>query len=114
LGFKVRGEVDAALTHISMIRGEATIMLAPLGNDFGGAWPAAKVADGRPRSGGPILFYIEANDIEADFELAKSKGVTIVDPPGAKPWGQLEFTIADPDGILWALWKVPADASQKA
>ena len=105
LGFEIRGEVEDPPTHVSLTRGEASIMLAPIGNDFDGAWPAARVAAQRPASGGPVLFYVEAGDIEVDFQHARQQGAKIVDELGAKPWGQREFTVEDPDGILWAFWK---------
>jgi uncharacterized glyoxalase superfamily protein PhnB len=60
---------------------------------------------GRRGQGGAVSFYIEAGDLQAEYERATAAGATIVDPIGERPWGQSEFVLADPDGFWWAVWK---------
>jgi uncharacterized glyoxalase superfamily protein PhnB len=106
LGFEVRrAEPADSPTFASLVRGESSLMLSPH-NEAPEEWGMVLEAGKRRGDGGPVSFYIEAADIEAEYEKAKQAGAVIVDPLAAKPWGQREFTLADPDGFWWALWKV--------
>ncbi len=65
----------------------------------------ASVRRSRRGQGGAVSFYIEAGDLQAEYERATAAGATIVDPISERPWGQSEFVLADPDGFWWAVWK---------
>ena len=106
LGFEVRrAEPEAAPTFASLARGDSLLMLSPFGESFGD-WKVADVAEHRRGQLGPVSFYIEGGDLEADYQRVLDAGTNIVDPLAARAWGQREFTLADPDGFLWAIWKV--------
>lgn len=105
MGFEVRrAEPADAPTFASLARDESSIMLSPYDESFGD-WSMVAEAGKRRGAGGAISFYIEAGDIEAEYQKAKDCGAAIVDPLAARPWGQREFTLADPDGFWWAVWK---------
>jgi hypothetical protein len=42
-------------------------------------------------------------DVDAAYELAKAKGVTVVAPPVNEPWGVRECRIMHPDGHVFRL-----------
>ena len=106
LGFEVRrAEPEVAPTFASLQRADSSLMLSPFGETFGN-WKVADVAEQRRGQLGPVSFYIEGADLEADYQRVLDAGATVVDPLAARPWGQREFTVADPDGFLWAIWKV--------
>lgn len=50
---------------------------------------------------------IEATDLEELNEKLIAQGLTIIDPLADRPWGQSEFTVADPDGNWLTFWKSP-------
>lgn len=90
--------------YASLDRGEVHIMLTPLGESFGG-WPLAAAAQReRAGQGGATTLYIEGHDLEAELERAIQHGATLIDPIADRPWGQREFSIADPDGFWWSVW----------
>ena len=106
LGFTVRrAEPAGAPTFASLEHPSASLMLSPYDELFGG-WPTAIEAGKRRGQGGAVSFYIEGGDIQADYDRVVAAGATVVDPLGPRPWGQVEFTIADPDGFWWGVWKV--------
>ena len=49
--------------------------------------------------------YIEAPDLDAYYERLKADGIEIVDPIADRPWGQREFTVADPQGNWLSFWR---------
>ncbi len=104
LGFVVqRAHPAESPTFAAMTRGEASIMLSPYDESFDG-WLMVAEAEKRRGLGGPVVFYIEAGDIEAEFALASAAGA-VVDPLADRPWGQREFVVGDPDGFWWAIWE---------
>ena len=106
LGFSVRrAEPAAAPTFASLEHAGGGLMLSPYDELFNG-WQTAIEAGRRRGQGGAVSFYIKATDIDADYDRAVAAGAKIVDPLGPRPWGQSEFTVADPDGFWWAFWKV--------
>jgi uncharacterized glyoxalase superfamily protein PhnB len=91
-------------TFASLKRGDAGLMLSTFGESFDG-WAMVDEVQRRRHQAGAVSFYIEAGDIEAEFERAKAAGAYIVDPLANRAWGQREFTMRDPDGFWWAVWK---------
>ena len=55
----------------------------------GGPAPAAK---------GPITFSLHVDDIQAEYERMKSRGVPFAGPPAARPFGGITADFRDPDG----------------
>jgi uncharacterized glyoxalase superfamily protein PhnB len=100
-----RAEPAGAPTFASLVRDDSSLMLSPH-NETPEEWGMVVEAGKRRRAGGPVSFYIEADDLEAEYQKAKDAGAVILDALAAKPWGQREFTLADPDGFWWAVWKV--------
>lgn len=107
LGFTVRrAEPAEAPTFASLERGGHALMLSPFDEPFG-SWKMVPLAGKRRGAPGAVSFYIEAgDDIAGEEQRALAAGATVVDPLAEKPWGQREFTVADPDGFWWAVWKV--------
>jgi uncharacterized glyoxalase superfamily protein PhnB len=91
-------------TFASLKRGDMGLMLSPFSESFDG-WPMVEAVQARRGQAGAVSFYIEAGDIEAEYEQARAAGANIVDPLADRPWGQREFTMTDPDGFWWAHWK---------
>ncbi|MEP6870567.1 MAG: VOC family protein [Anaerolineaceae bacterium] len=99
-----RAEPDNNPTFASLQRGDSGLMLSSFGESFEG-WSMVPEAEKRRGTGGPVSFYIEAIDsLEDEYARAQVLGATIVDPLQTRPWGQTEFTMADPDGFWWAVW----------
>ena len=91
-------------TFASLKRGDSGLMLSPYGESFDG-WKMVRDARERRGTGGAISLYIECvESLEAEYARAQAAGATIIDPLAARPWGQTEFTMADPDGFWWAVW----------
>ena len=71
-------------------------------------------AKGRDRSKGiGMRLYIEtAQDLGAIARQAKSAGIALESEPGPLPWGQVGFSLADPDGYKLTISN-PQDESKK-
>lgn len=54
---------------------------------------------------GRVLFCAEAEDVDAEYEALKAKGVRMVNPPKDQAWGRRTAYFADPEGNLWELYK---------
>jgi uncharacterized glyoxalase superfamily protein PhnB len=105
MGFSVRrAEPPNSPTFASLERGDVSLMLSPFDELFGG-WQTAIAAAARRGQGGAVSFYIEGGDIQADYDQVVAADATIVDALAPRPWGQTEFTVADPDGFWWGVWK---------
>jgi len=89
--------------------GESEIMLAaPPAQDgpAGGPSPEFRAAV-RARVGvpGACSLYIRVEDVAAHHARAAAHGARIVDPLADRPWGQREYTAADPDGFWLTFWQ---------
>lgn len=103
LGFSLvrggEGETNASLT-----RGDGRLMIETAADFYTDAYNEAI----RARLGTPsaTALYIEAEDLSGfHARLAASGAVRIVDPLAARPWGQDEFTIEDPEGNWLTFWQ---------
>lgn len=56
---------------------------------------------------------LQVRDLDAEFARLRDAGVPVVDEPERKPWGLLEATLADPDGLLIVLVQIPEDHPQR-
>jgi catechol 2,3-dioxygenase-like lactoylglutathione lyase family enzyme len=63
--------------------------------------------------GGPIAeglaLVLQVRDITATRELLAQRGLTIDAEPERKPWGLLEMTARDPDGLRLIFVEVPPE-----
>jgi catechol 2,3-dioxygenase-like lactoylglutathione lyase family enzyme len=61
-----------------------------------------------PEHAGNFMMHLLVNDVEAWWQhvensrLVAKYGVR-AEPPGDRPWGMRDFTIADPTGVLWRI-----------
>lgn len=51
-----------------------------------------------------VSMTIQVTDVDAFYQLARQRGLTIVDPPADYPWGQRILRVSDPDGIIISLY----------
>ena len=54
-----------------------------------------------------IRLWLQVPDLEQAVDEVRSAGVRIDEPPEKKPWGLLEATIHDPDGVELVLIETP-------
>ena len=101
LGFTVEG--DAQGSNLSLVRGDARLMLETTADFYGDSYNAAI----RQRLGSvsPNAMYMEAEDLEQLYQLLQESGASIVDPLADRPWGQAEFTVEDPTGNWLTFWR---------
>jgi catechol 2,3-dioxygenase-like lactoylglutathione lyase family enzyme len=101
LGFTVEG--DATQENVSVVRGDARLMLETTADFYGDAYNAAI----RERLGSvsPHALYMEADDLEELHAALEGSHTRIVDPLADRPWGQAEFTVEDPAGNWLTFWK---------
>jgi uncharacterized glyoxalase superfamily protein PhnB len=101
LGFTADG--DAEQQHVSVVRGDARLMLETTADFYGDAYNAAI----RERLGSvaPNALYVEAEDLDELHHSLQEAGASIVDPLADRPWGQAEFTVEDPAGNWLTFWK---------
>ena len=94
LGFSVQG--DAKHGNVSILRGDARLMLETTADFYGDTYNAAI----RERLGSVSAnaLYMEADDLEELYRALEEAGAKIVDPLAERPWGQAEFTVEDPWG----------------
>ena len=93
-------------TNSSLTRGEGHVMIETAADFYGDQYNEAI----RERLGGrsSIALYIEAEDLSAFHSRLKVGGaVRIIDPLGARPWGQEEFTVEDHAGNWLTFWRKP-------
>jgi uncharacterized glyoxalase superfamily protein PhnB len=102
LGFTVSrgGPTDP---NCVVTRGDARLMLEVAGDLFSPGYNAA-IRD-RLGSASATTLYMEAEDLDALYADAREGGVEVVDPLADRPWGQSEFTVADPHGQWLTFWR---------
>ena len=102
LGFVVErgGPADA---NCSLSRGDARLMLETAGDLYSA--PYNEAIRSRLGSVSPNALYVEAADLEVLYARITASGMDVVDPLADRPWGQAEFTIADPDGQWITFWR---------
>jgi len=101
LGFSV--QADAKHGNVSILRGDARLMLETTADFYGDTYNAAI----RERLGSVSAnaLYMEADDLEELYRALEEAGAKIVDPLAERPWGQAEFTVEDPWGNWLTFWK---------
>lgn len=102
LGFSL--ERGGPTDHNSALaRDDARLMLEVAGDLYSQGYNEAI----RRRLGSPsaVALYIEAPDLDELYARLEVSGADIVDPLADRPWGQSEFTVADPDGNWLTFWR---------
>jgi predicted enzyme related to lactoylglutathione lyase len=87
LGFAVANEMPG---YAELEQGGGGPRLAFMAPDDG-KWKAA--------SGQGLIYCFAVDDADAEHARLVNEGVTIVEAPGDKPWGERGFLAADPNGI---------------
>ena len=59
----------------------------------------------RPRG---LALWVQVRDVAAEVARLARAGVPVVAEPALQPWGLLEATVEDPDGVVIVLVEVPA------
>lgn len=113
LGFEVTAWFpdEAAATWCRMQREEAALMIAvtpdpaglPPGQDY-----LAAVSTRGAGPGGPLSLYLHVEDADAPYGAAETAGAEIVEPIWDAWWGGRQFTVADPDGNWWTVFRASA------
>jgi len=106
LGFTAEG--DATQQNVSVVRGDARLMLETTADFYADTYNAA--IRQRLGSASPHALYIEAEDLEELHRALEDAGATIVDPLAERQWGQAEFTVEDPAGTWLTFWKKTSGA----
>ena len=87
LGFRVAAEMPG---YVELEQGAGGPRLAFMGPDPA-KWQAA--------SGQGLLYCFQVENADAEHVRLVAEGVTIVEEPADKPWGERGFLAADPNGI---------------
>jgi len=102
LGFTLdRG--DPTEPNVAITRGDARLMLESATAFYSPAYNAA--IEQRLGSTAPNSLYIEAEDLDDLHTKVNAASAPILDPLAERPWGQREFTLADPEGNWLTFWK---------
>ena len=101
LGFSAEG--DPEQPNVSVVRGDARLMLEKTADFYGDAYNLA--IRQRLGSASPNALYMEADDLDDLYRTLEETATKIVDPLADRPWGQAEFTVEDPDGNWLTFWK---------
>lgn len=56
-----------------------------------------------------VRVWAQVRDVRAAVSALHDAGVSIVDPAERKPWGLIEATVHDPDGLPLVLVEIPGD-----
>lgn len=106
LGFHLeRGGPDESNCALKL--GDARIMLETAADHYGPEYNAA--IRERLGSRSPHSLYIEADDLDALHARVEAGEARVVDPLEARPWGQREFTVEDPEGNWLTFWNADAE-----
>lgn len=54
-----------------------------------------------------VRLWLQVGDLSAAVDELRAAGVAIDEPPEHKPWGLLEATVSDPDGLPLVLVETP-------
>ena len=101
----VRGTAEEG--NVALSFGEARLMLESAADFYGPGYNDAirQRLLGHPSA---IALYIEADDVDALYKRLAEDGFEAIDPLAERPWGQAEFTIADPEGNWLTFWQAKA------
>lgn len=69
----------------------------------GGVAPHGAPGDDTP----PLRLWLQVADIDAARDELVSRSVPVAEEPELKPWGLLEMTVHDPDGLVLVIIETP-------
>lgn len=75
---------------------------------LGGGYLEITESNGAPPPAG-VRLWLQVRDLHAAVADIQAQGVSPSEPPDRKPWGLIEATILDPDGLPLVLVEVPDD-----
>ncbi|CAB4952086.1 unannotated protein [freshwater metagenome] len=56
---------------------------------------------------------LQVRDVRAETARLEEAGVPVLEAPEHRPWGLLEATVTDPDGLRLVLEQIPEDHPQR-
>ena len=77
----------------------------------GGFLELTETPPDQPRPPPPrgVRLWLQVADVAAACDELAARGVTIVEQPERKPWGLIEATVHDPDGLVLIAIETPLD-----
>jgi predicted enzyme related to lactoylglutathione lyase len=63
----------------------------------------------RERATANLSLWLQVRDVAAEHQRLVALDVEMLQPPRRQPWGLIEMSLADPDGVRIVLVEVPAD-----
>lgn len=97
--------LDTPPAWYQLIRGKVRLMIASSPSEEIARDAQACLREVRDRIGqpGPISLYLRSDDVDHDLRACTEFGARVVEPLWTPFWGGPQFTVADPDGILWTI-----------
>ncbi|MDO9408831.1 VOC family protein [Patulibacter sp.] len=77
----------------------------------GGLLELSGSGDATPSAATRLL--LQVRDVEAEATRLADAGVPVLEAPARKPWGLVEATLTDPDGLQLVLVQIPEDHPQR-
>jgi uncharacterized glyoxalase superfamily protein PhnB len=99
-------------TWCQMERESASLMLAVVPDTENLAPNQAYLADVTRRiegPGGPLSLYLHVTDADAVYGDAMEAGAEVVEEIWDAWWGGRQFSVIDPDGIWWTVFRPDGD-----
>lgn len=76
----------------------------------GGYLELTEAGDGAPTVPDGLRLWLQVRDVEAAVDTLRGSELCTIDTePQRMPWGLIEATVRDPDGLALVLVEVPAD-----
>lgn len=60
-----------------------------------------------------VRLLLQVRDVHAEHQRLADAGVLVESAPEPKPWGLIEMTIRDPDGLAIVIVEIPATHPQR-
>ena len=77
---------------------------------LGGGYLELTEQDGtEPVAAAGVRLWLQVPDVERAAAELEARGVEVTEPPSTRPWGLVEATVHDPDGLALVLVEVPDD-----
>jgi uncharacterized glyoxalase superfamily protein PhnB len=103
---------EATATWCRMRRGPAALMIAAT-PDPGALAPDQQHLAAMPARargpGGPLSLYLHVEDADAVHAEARAAGADIIEDIWDAWWGGRQFTVVDPDGNWWTVFRSSGD-----
>lgn len=76
---------------------------------LGGGFLELAESPGNTPAIGDVRLWLQVADVRAARDELAARGVAIAEEPERKPWGLIECTVTDPDGLRLVIVEVPPD-----